>query len=156
MLLLLLIVSLCSESVLLMSTLGGLYRRTGELGRSSDMYRAAIDHIESGTDQYPQFSLMMNYELATNLFFQDKWDDAIPLIEMYLQRMRHMRCLASRYALAMLTIAPMPYRHQVRKLQVLWRVQACYLLLAYQPSGQSCASMFDLPIGSACRAHIPT
>lgn len=76
-----------SESVLLMSTLGGLYRRQGDLTRSTEQYERAIAHIESlNAEWLSQFKLVLRYELSTNLFFLQRFAEAIPAIEDFLER----------------------------------------------------------------------
>lgn len=63
-------------------TLAGMYRVSGKLEESSEQYRIAYKYAE----QVPSYQLIARYELGHNYFIQGQWNEAIPLIEEYLEK----------------------------------------------------------------------
>jgi tetratricopeptide (TPR) repeat protein len=57
-----------------------MHRTKGNLERSTENYQIALDM----SGDLPHTALMFKYEIATNKFFQLQFEEAIPLIEEYI------------------------------------------------------------------------
>eukprot|EP01100_Stratorugosa_tubuloviscum_P001106 TRINITY_DN1246_c1_g2_i2.p1 TRINITY_DN1246_c1_g2~~TRINITY_DN1246_c1_g2_i2.p1 ORF type:complete len:420 (-),score=151.28 TRINITY_DN1246_c1_g2_i2:112-1371(-) len=77
-----LLLSIYPNSAIIQSFCGNIYRRDGKIEKSTDFFKQAQENANT----LPQMQITIGYELATNLFLFNKFEEAIPLIERYLEK----------------------------------------------------------------------